>query len=357
MALAAPTPVEDARAAGLVYTNDREPGIRRVRHGGGFRYLRPSGAPLRTNAELARIRRLAIPPAWRDVWICISDRGHLQATGRDARGRKQYRYHERFRAARDANKYGRLLAFGEALPALRDRLRRDLARDGLPRDKVAAAVIRLLRTTAMRVGNDEYRRENRSYGLTTLRSTHVDVARGRLAFRFRGKSGKEQTVDVDDPRLARIVRRCQDLPGQELFQYVDGDGAAQPVGSSDVNAYLRDAMGDDFSAKDFRTWHASAIAAGALRQLRPARSAREAKRKVKAAIERVATVLGNTPVVCRASYVHPAVIEAFADGTLFATRLARSRRRDGLDADERLLLALLRRRERAGRSGGTRRAA
>jgi DNA topoisomerase-1 len=250
---------------------------------------------------------------------------------------------------RDANKYARMIAFGEALPRLREQIQRDLSREGLPREKVLATVVRLLRITAMRVGNEEYRRENRSYGLTTLRSTQVEVAGGRLEFHFRGKSGKEHVVGVEDPRLARVVRRCQELPGQELFQYVDADGTRQAVGSSEVNDYVRGATGEGFTAKDFRTWHASAIAAGALRDLGPARTEREAGRKVKRALERVAAALGNTPAVCRTSYVHPAAVEAFLDRSLFAIRARRARSGD-LDADERLLLALLRHRERAERS-------
>jgi DNA topoisomerase-1 len=352
MALAAPAPdpVEDAHAAGLVYTTDRQPGIRRIRCGSGFRYVAADGTAVRDAEVLVRIKRLAIPPAWRDVWICASARGHLQSTGHDTRGRKQYRYHERFRATRDANKYGRMIAFGETLGTLRERLQRDLARDGLPREKVLATLVRLLQVTAMRVGNEEYRRDNRSYGLTTLRSHHVDVSGPRVEFRFRGKSGKEHVIGVEDPRLARIVRRCQELPGQELFRYVDDDGTTQPVGSSEVNAYLREATGEDFTAKDFRTWYASAIAAGALRELGPARSPRDGRGKIQRALERVAAALGNTAAVCRKSYVHPGVLEAFLDGGLFAVRVARPRRDDALDADERLLLAVLRRRERSERS-------
>ena len=342
--------LHDARAAGLVHSTDRQPGIRRVRAGRGFRYRRPDGSVLRDRNELSRIRRLAVPPAWRDVWICASARGHLQATGRDARGRKQYRYHPRFRAVRDASKYARMIAFGEALPRLRQRVRRDLALEGLPREKVLATLVQLLRITAMRVGNVEYARENHSYGLTTLRTKHVDVDGPRLEFHFRGKSGKDHVIGVTDPRLARIVRRCQELPGQELFAYLDESGATQPVESADVNGYLREATGDDFSAKDFRTWQGSAIAVGLLRADGRARGEREAKRKLKSVIERVAKALGNTPAVCRASYLHPAAVESFADGSLFQLRVPRARARQDLDADERLLLALLRRRERHERS-------
>jgi DNA topoisomerase-1 len=248
---------------------------------------------------------------------------------------------------RDETKYERMIAFGRALPVIRERTERDLGRAGLPREKVLAAVVRLLETTLIRVGNDEYARHNRSFGLTTMRDRHVDVDGGTIRFHFRGKSGKRHSLELHDPRLARIVRRCQELPGQELFAYVDEKGETQPVGSADVNEYLRDATGEDFTSKDFRTWHASAMAAGALRRLGPAKTEREAKRKVKRAMEMVAAALGNTATVCRTSYVHPATIESFLDGSLFRLRVSRER---DLDADERLLLAVLRRRERAERA-------
>lgn len=339
-------PPRAAKAAGLRYVRAGEPGIRRVKAGKGFHYIRPGGGALRDRATLARVRRLAIPPAWTDVWICARDDGHVQATGRDARGRKQYRYHPDWRAARDETKYHRMLAFAKALPRIRARVRRDLRRKGLPREKVVATIVRLLETTYMRVGNDEYRRDNGSHGLTTLRDRHASVGGGRVMFAFRGKAGKEHSVEVEDARLARIVKRCQDLPGQELFQYVDDEENVRDVGSSDVNEYLREITGEDFSAKDFRTWAGTVLAAVALREFETFDSAAQAKRNVTRAIERVAEQLGNTPAVCRKCYVHPEMLAAYLDGTFAkvvrreAAKMARGR----LDADEAAVLALLRRR-------------
>ena len=257
-----------ARSAGLVYVTDRRPGIRRVRHGRGFRYVDPRGRPLTKRADLDRIARLAIPPAWTDVWICPHPRGHLQACGRDARRRKQYRYHADWRQVRDEAKYDQMLIFATALPAMRRQIARDLSAPGLPRRKVVAAVVQLLEKTLIRVGNDEYARDNHSYGLTTMRNRHVKVSRSRLRFRFKGKSGKPHDIAFDDVRLARIVRRCQDLPGHELFGYVDDEGNVQDIGSSDVNDYLREITGQDFTAKSFRTWAATVLAACALQELR-----------------------------------------------------------------------------------------
>ncbi len=308
-------PVDSAKAAGLTYVSDERPGIRRRRAGRAFVYRDDGSRVVRDAATLARIRSLAIPPAWTGVWICPSASGHLQATGRDARGRKQYRYHPRWRAVRDTTKYNRLWHVAEALPRLRERVDADLARPGLPREKVLATVVRLLETTLVRVGNEEYARDNGSYGLTTLRAHHVEVNGTRLTFRFRGKSGRTQEVGVRDPRLARIVRRCQELPGQELFQYVDETGAARTIGSGDVNDYLRDASGADFTAKDFRTWAGTVLAALALGALGRGDAVTQARRNVTQAVEAVARVLGNTPAVCRACYVHPAVV------ALLATRL------------------------------------
>src|SRR5688572_15022286 len=253
-----------ARAAGLRYVSDETPGITRQRRGTVFRYRRPDGSPVRDRRTLGRIRTLAIPPAWREVWICARNDGHLQATGRDARRRKQYRYHRRWREARDETKYGRLIPFARALPRIRRRVERDLALPGLPREKVLAAVVRLLETTRMRVGNEEYARENDSFGLTTLRERQVQVRGGKLRFRFRGKSGVEHAIELNDRRLARIVRRMQDLPGEELFQYVDESGESRRIESSDVNAYIREAAGEDFTSKDFRTWAGTVLAARAL---------------------------------------------------------------------------------------------
>ena len=335
-----------ARAAGLRHVTDEAPGIRRLRSGKGFRYVGPGGKPVRDRETLARIRGLVLPPAWTDVWICPDPEGHLQATGRDARGRKQYRYHPRWREVRDEAKYERTIAFAEALPALRARVARDLRRPGLPREKVLATVVRLLETTLARVGNEEDARQNRSDGLTTLRDRHAEVKGARIRLRFRGKAGKAHEVDVEDPRVARIVRRSRDIPGQDLFQYLDEDGVARPVGSADVNAYLREATGQDFTAKDFRTWAGTVLAALALKEARRADSTAARKRHVVRAIEAVAQKLGNTPAVCRKCYVHPDVIESYLDGTLVDALAARVRgaRGKGLDADERAVLALLRRR-------------
>jgi DNA topoisomerase-1 len=291
--------------------SDRARGIRRLRSGSGFTYRNPSGRPLRDRRTLARIRSLAIPPAWTDVWICARPNGHLQAVGRDARGRKQYRYHPSWRALRERTKYDRLAAFAAALPAIRRRVAKDLARPGLPREKVLATVVRLLELTQIRVGNPEYSRQNRSYGLTTLRNRHVRVRGARLRFRFRGKSGQSLDVAIASPRLARIVRRCQEIPGQELFQYVDENGDVGSIHSGDVNRYLREISGGDFTAKDFRTWAGSVLACAALERFPPAPSGARAKRNVVRAIEEVAERLGNTAAVCRKAYVHPGLVDAY----------------------------------------------
>jgi DNA topoisomerase-1 len=309
-------PVRSARLAGLRHVTDALPGIRRRRRGKGFSYLDPRGQPLRDPAERRRIAALAIPPAWRDVWICALPNGHLQATGRDARGRKQHRYHPDWRAVRDETKFGRMVAFGEALPRLRARVEEDLARSGLSRAKVLAAVVRLLETTLIRVGNQEYARENHSFGLTTLRNRHVDISGATLRFRFRGKSGKERSVAISDRRLARVVRACRDLPGHELFQYLDEAGERQTVTSEDVNDYLRAATGEDFTAKDFRTWGGTVLALSALAADGGAASPQEANRVVVEAVKRVAELLGNRPAVCRKYYIHPAVVEAYLGGRL-----------------------------------------
>jgi DNA topoisomerase I len=314
--LSSADPLESAQAAGLRYVSDASPGIRRRRAGRGFSYAGLDGRPVRDRDTLERIRRLAIPPAYTDVWICPSENGHLQATGRDARGRKQYRYHPRWREVRDETKFGRMLAFSEALPRLRARLEKDLARPGLPREKVLATVVRLLECTAIRVGNDEYARANQSFGLTTLRDHHVEVSGSTLRFRFRGKSRKTHSVALSDRRLARIVARCQALPGADLFQYVDDERRRVSIGSGDVNDYLRDITGEDFTAKDFRTWSGTLQAVAALEAIGPAASAREAKSAILKAIDRVAEQLNNTRAVCRKYYVHPMVLEHYAAGTL-----------------------------------------
>ncbi len=342
-----PLPARALRRIGLVYTTDAEAGYRRRCLRNRFVYLTPSGATLRDSRIIARIRRLAIPPAYTDVWICRRSNGHLQATGRDIRGRKQYRYHPNWRQARDASKYNRMLAFADHLPALRARVAADLRLDGLPRRKVLAALVRLLETSLIRVGNEEYSRENGSFGLTTLKNRHVQVRGERLQFRFRGKSGKFHDIHLDDARLARIVRRCQDLPGQALFQYCDDDGTPQSIDSGDVNAYIRELTSVDFSAKDFRTWAGTLLTAEALHDAGFADSEAEVKLRIKAAIDTVAQRLGNTASVCRACYVHPAVLQAFSEHTLKLPQSAGRRAQTRLSARERALQRLLKRYERA----------
>lgn len=344
-----PKPAEKPRSAptGLVYVTDELPGISRHRSGSGFSYRMPDGSRLRSSEEIDRIRRLAIPPAYTQVWICTLPHGHLQATGRDARGRKQYRYHPLWRTARDADKFQRMLEFGLALPRIRARVARDLREPvgaHVGRRSVLAAVVRLLDTTLVRVGNDEYARTNGSFGLTTLRNRHVQVKGNRLQLRFRGKSGVTHQVALDDPRVARVVRRCQAMPGQELFQYEDETGESHCIGSADVNDYLREASGADFTAKDFRTWHASAHALALLCDC-----AEEAAVKVRVneVLAQVAQRLGNTVAVCRKSYVHPDLLTLAAAGEL-SSRLAMAAEgatgapKRGLDADERRLLQFLR---------------
>jgi DNA topoisomerase-1 len=318
-------PAADLQAAHLTYVSDLDPGIRRRKAGHGFNYIDPQGRPVTGGPTLDRIRELAIPPAWTDVWIAPTERGHIQATGRDAKGRKQYRYHARWREVRDAHKYDRLIAFGHALPRLRRRVQHDLARRGLPREKVLAAAIRVMEITLIRVGNEEYAKTNKSFGLTTLRSRHARIGSGAATFEFRGKSGKLHTARFSDRRLARILRACQELPGQRLFQYLDEDGQRHAVESADVNDYLRDAMGEDFSAKDFRTWAGTLAAVRALATLPPSEHDGEAKRNVVACVKAVAGVLGNTPAVCRAAYIHPAVLEAYEAGALDLKPASRDR--------------------------------
>lgn len=309
-------PVQAAKAAGLRYVSDCQPGIARRRSGRGFRYLGPDGTPVRDAETLARIKSLVVPPAWKDVWICANPKGHLQATGRDAKGRKQSRYHPRWREVRDATKYERMLLFGAALPAIRERVERDLAAPGLSRQKVLATIVRLMETTLIRVGNVEYARENHSYGLTTMRGRHVQVEGPTITFKFQGKSGVRHTVDVNDRRLAKIVQRCQDIPGYELFQYVDGDGEHHPIDSADVNDYLREISEQDFTAKDFRTWSGTVLACMALAEVEAFHSETQAKKNIVQAIKTVAAKLGNTPSVCRKCYVHPAVVDCYLRGTL-----------------------------------------
>src|SRR5712691_6534722 len=313
---AAVDPSESAEEAGLRYVSDAMPGFRRRRAGKGFTYLDPDGRRITDRTTLARIRSLAIPPAYTGVWISPYTNGHIQATGRDARGRKQYRYHSRWREVRDETKFGRMLAFSDSLPRIRKRIEQDLSRPGLPREKVLATVVQLLELTGIRVGNDEYARANQSFGLTTLRDDHVEVSGSTMRFEFRGKSGKVHRVSLSDRRLARIVVRCQSLPGEELFQYVDDEGAHQTIGSGDVNDYLREIAGDDFTAKDFRTWSGTLLALAALEALGPAASEREARSTIVAAIDRVAERLNNTRPICRKYYVHPVVFDAYLTGAL-----------------------------------------
>src|SRR5688572_5459088 len=311
-----PSPTASARAAGLRYVTDRRRGIARERLGRGFTYFNPDGTRVTDRATRARIKSLAIPPAWTEVWICPNPFGHIQATGRDARGRKQYRYHPDYRKVREQTKYERMIAFGDALPELRDRVGRDLSRKGLPREKVLATVVRLLETTLIRVGNEEYARHNNSFGLTTMRNRHVKVNGSQLQFHFRGKRGVFHDVDVNHKRLARIIERLHELPAQELSAYLDHDGKRHAVDSGDVNDYLREITGQDFTAKDFRTWTGTVLAAAALRKFESFDSHAEAKRNIVNAIESVAQRLGNTPTVCRECYVHPVVLESYLDGTL-----------------------------------------
>lgn len=316
LAPTAADPREAAEAAGLVYVTDEDRGIRRERKGNGFAYFKPNGDPLTDEAALERIRKLAIPPAYTDVWICTKANGHLQATGRDARGRKQYRYHPQFREARDSNKYEHMMEFARALPAIRAKLAEHMALRGLPREKVLATVVHLLETTLIRVGNDDYAKQNRSYGLTTLRNPHVKVDGSELRFQFKGKSGKTWRLQLKDRRIAKIVRACQELPGQRLFQYQDDEGEAREVTSADVNAYLKEITGSEITAKDFRTWAGTVMAALALREFEAFDTQAAQKKNLKAAIERVSSRLGNTPTICRKCYIHPEVLNAYVEGNL-----------------------------------------
>lgn len=344
---------EAAEEAGLFYVSDEGPGILRRRAGTGFSYRLPGGGPVRDRAALRRIRALAIPPAWTQVWICPRADGHIQATGRDAKGRKQYRYHPRWREVRDAVKYDHMLDFARALPAIRARVEADMRRPGLPREKVLATVVHLLDTTLIRVGNDDYAKQNRSYGLTTLQNRHVAVAGAELRFTFKGKSGRSWQLGLRDRRVARIVRACQDLPGQELFAYRDAEGVPRDVTSSDVNQYLREIAGQAVTAKDFRTWAGTVLAAIALRAFEAVDRQAAAKRNLRAAIERVAARLGNTPTICRQCYVHPAVLDSYLDGSLAqgaeqeAEQVAMAALQgelDRLQPEEAAVLALLARR-------------
>jgi DNA topoisomerase-1 len=338
-------PVESAEIAGLKYVNDvTVVGIRRIGRKKRVGYVGPNGRAIANPAELQRIRSLAIPPAWQDVWICPDPRGHLQATGRDARGRKQYRYHPKWREVRDEVKYGRLIAFAQTLPRIRERTAADLKNPRLTREKVLAAVVQLLEKTLIRVGNEEYARTNNSIGLTTMRDKHAKINGAGVRFEFRGKSGIGHAVDLHDRRLTAIVKACRDLPGQDLFQYLDDAGRHQPIGSADVNAYLRVIAGQDFTAKDFRTWAGTVLAAKALSGAERARSKAHAKREIVRAIESVAKCLGNTKAVCRKCYIHPGILDAYVEGVTIRTvgaRAIRMMRAAGLDDAEVASVAIL----------------
>jgi DNA topoisomerase-1 len=335
---------EAARAAQLRYVSDSRPGIRRRAAGTGFSYIDPQDRLVDDEAVLARIRSLAIPPAWTDVWICNISYGHLQASGRDARGRKQYRYHTRWRTARDETKYSRMLEFGAALPRVRERVEEHLGLPALTRDKVLAIVVRLLETTFIRIGNEEYARTNKSFGLTTMKGRHVRIDGGMIRFRFRGKSGKDHEITLANRRIARLVKSCRDLPGQDLFQYIDANGDPQPIDSGDVNEYLREIAADDFTAKDFRTWAGTLLAAHRLDEYLAFESVTAGKAACVSAVVEVAARLGNTPAICRKSYIHPAVLDAFLDANklaLWQRHSAAANERAGLTRQESALLRYL----------------
>jgi DNA topoisomerase-1 len=339
-------PRDAAESAGLTYVSDEEPGIRRRKAGKGFSYARPGGETVKDAATLKRIRSLAIPPAWTDVWICAKANGHIQATGRDAKGRKQYRYHPRFREVRESTKYEHMLEFARSLPAIRQTIADHMALRGLPREKVLATIVNLLETTLIRVGNQDYAKQNKSYGLTTLRDRHVAVNGSELRFNFKGKSGKTWKLKVKDRRVAKIIKAMQDLPGQDLFQYLDEGGEPQSVTSADVNAYLREITGRDITAKDFRTWSGTVLAAWALKEFESFDTQARAKKNIRAAIEQVAARLGNTPTICRKCYVHPELISCYVEGSLLLEikdEIEAELRQDlpGLRPEEAAVLSLL----------------
>jgi len=336
-----PDPVESARFSGLRYYPDSKPGFTRRRSGKGFVYLDTSGKLIRDSDVVRRIRSIVIPPAWTDVWICPVENGHLQATGRDARGRKQPKYHPKWREVRDELKYNRMADFAHSLPLIRRRVRKDLKSRGLPFEKVMATVVRLLETTYMRVGNEEYARQNGSYGLTTLRDHHVRFRGSRVQFQFKGKSGKVHNVEIEDAHLAKIIRRCRDIPGYELFQYLDENGQSHTIDSSDVNDYLRGITGKDFTAKDFRTWAGTVVAARALDDKQEFESMAEGKRNIVKAIANVSEQLGNTPAVCRKCYIHPAIFESYLDKRSGRRSRKGASRISGLRAAEVQVLHLL----------------
>jgi DNA topoisomerase-1 len=357
-AAATTDPLLSAKEAGLRYVSDATPGIRRVRHGKSFAYVDTNNRPVRDEETLARIKSLVIPPAWRDVWICPIPNGHLQATGRDDRGRKQHRYHPRWREVRDQTKYDKMIAFAKVLPTIHRVTNQHLKLPGLPREKVLATVVQLLEKTLIRVGNEEYARTNEHFGLTTLRDKHVrfkgsGAAPAAVHFEFRGKSGVERALDLHDKRLAKIIRDCQELPGYDLFQYIDETGVQRDVTSQDVNDYLREitakggAPGQDFTAKDFRTWAGTVLAARALREFEPATSERQAKKNIVQAVESVSKMLGNTRAVCRKCYIHPAILNAYLDGSLVQTvqrRAAEVKSKIQLTGEESAVLSFLQKR-------------
>ena len=337
---------EAAESVGLVYVSDEKAGITRKQSGKAFAYFAPSGKRITDEKAVERLNKLAVPPAYTDVWICPKPNGHIQATGRDAKGRKQYRYHPKFREVRDSAKYEHMFAFARALPGIRKTVKSHMAREGLTREKVLATVVALLEQTLIRVGNDDYAKDNKSYGLSTLKNRHVEIDGSALKFRFKGKSGKEWNLKLRDRRIARIVRQCQELPGQELFQYVDDDGERRDVTSSDVNDYLREITGEDITAKDFRTWSGTVLAAMALAEFEAFDSDAMAKKNVKAAIENVASRLGNTPTICRKCYVHPEVVHAYMQGEMLleVKRKVETELRQGLaklSPEEAAVLSLL----------------
>ncbi|MDQ2948948.1 MAG: DNA topoisomerase IB [Acidobacteriota bacterium] len=336
-------PQESARVAGLRYTLAEGPGIVRKRAGKAFSYIGPDGKAIRDREELKRIRALVIPPAWSNVWICPLKHGHLQAVGRDARGRKQYRYHPVYRFVRDQTKFQRMIAFGEALPVIRKRMHEDLQLANMPKNKVLATLLKLLETTRIRIGNEEYAKTNDSYGLTTMREDHVEVSGYKLRFQFRGKSGLQHDIELADRRLAKIVRDCQCIPGEELFHYIDPDGQICKIYSEDVNNYLREITAQDFTAKDFRTWAGTGQAAVELESIGPSTSETEAKKNVVAAIKAVAAKLGNKPSTCRKYYVHPVVLDSYVDGSLFdfMKKAADSNSSCGLRREEACVLDLV----------------
>jgi len=341
-------PVEAAEQAGLRYVSDDRPGYTRKPKGKHFEYFDTEGKPICDDERLLRIKRLAIPPAWTDVWICPSPNGHIQATGRDARRRKQYRYHDRWREVRDENKYDRIVSFARALPKIRKRVSRDLRRPGLSRNKVLATVVQLLERTFIRIGNDEYARQNKSFGLTTMQDRHVEVKGAKLRFRFRGKSGRYHQVDFTDRRIAKVVSKVQDLPGQELFQYIADDGDIRDVTSQDANDYLREITGENFTAKDFRTWAGTVLAAMALHAQEKFETQKQGKTNVRDAIAAVAKILGNTPAICRKCYVHPAIVEDYLRGNfLNGMKSGAVGGHVDLRASEAAVLKFLERRSRA----------